>query len=56
MTREELKDHLAALTREARETDKALDDLRADTEAAKVRTLELKQRSADIQRRLAEKL
>ena len=56
MTPEELKDHLAALTREAKETDKALDVLRADTEAAKVRTLELKQRSADVQRRLVERL
>jgi len=49
---DELKHHLAALTREARATDKTLDDLRVDAEAAKARTLELKQRSVDVQRRL----
>jgi multidrug resistance efflux pump len=54
MTTKELKDHLAALTREAKATDKAIDDLRADVEAAKIRTLELKQRSLDVQRRLTD--
>jgi hypothetical protein len=54
MTIKELQDHLATLTQEARATDKAIDDLRADVEAAKLRTLELRQRSADVQRRLAD--
>jgi FtsZ-binding cell division protein ZapB len=54
MTLEELKAHLAQLTREARETDKTFDELRADVEAAKLRTQELQQRSADVQRRLAD--
>jgi hypothetical protein len=39
---------VAELTREA----KAIDDLRADAEAAKVRTLELKHLSVDVQRRM----
>lgn len=55
MTRQELRDHLAELTREARETDRRIDELRADTELAKARTHELVQRAADVQRRLAEK-